>query len=76
MSSATNDTTTYIDRPTGRIAYDLIGDGPLVICLPGMGDVRSVYRFLAQALAEAGFRLAGGGGVRGPNHTARRLNSR
>ena len=49
---------TYINRPTGRIAYDLIGDGPLVICLPGMGDVRSVYRFLAQALAEAGFRIA------------------
>jgi pimeloyl-ACP methyl ester carboxylesterase len=50
--------THYLDRPGGRIAYSLFGDGPLVICLPGMGDVRSVYRFLAPALAEAGFRVA------------------
>jgi len=50
--------TLYLDRPSGRIAYSLFGEGPLVICLPGMGDVRSVYRFLAPALAEAGFRVA------------------
>ncbi len=55
---ATNATTLYLDRPTGRIAYSLLGDGPLIICLPGMGDVRSVYRFLAKSLAEAGFRVA------------------
>jgi pimeloyl-ACP methyl ester carboxylesterase len=50
--------TAYLDRPGGRIAYDVTGNGPLVICLPGMGDVRSVYRFLAAALADAGFRVA------------------
>ena len=50
--------TFYLDRPGGRIAYSLLGEGPLVICLPGMGDVRSVYRFLAPALANAGFRVA------------------
>jgi pimeloyl-ACP methyl ester carboxylesterase len=56
--AATDTATLYLDRPGGRIAYSLFGEGPLVICLPGMGDVRSVYRFLAPALAEAGFRVA------------------
>lgn len=51
-------TTAYLDRPGGRIAYDVTGTGPLVICLPGMGDVRSVYRSLASALVDAGFRVA------------------
>lgn len=36
----------YLKRPDGRIAYSMTGEGPLAICLPGMGDVRSVYRFL------------------------------
>jgi pimeloyl-ACP methyl ester carboxylesterase len=57
MSIAATDTL-YLTRPSGRIAYSLLGEGPLVICLPGMGDVRSVYRFLAPALANAGFRVA------------------
>lgn len=48
----------YLDRPEGRIAYSLSGEGPLVICIPGMGDVRSVYRFLGTALADAGFQVA------------------
>ena len=56
--AATSSPTRFLDRPSGRIAYSLFGEGPLVICLPGMGDVRSVYRFLAPALAEAGFRVA------------------
>jgi pimeloyl-ACP methyl ester carboxylesterase len=55
---ATDTATLYLDRPGGRIAYSLLGEGPLVICLPGMGDMRSVYRFLAPALANAGFRVA------------------
>lgn len=55
---AANAATSYLDRPNGRIAYDRIGEGPLVICLPGMGDVRSVYRFLVPRLAGAGFRVA------------------
>jgi pimeloyl-ACP methyl ester carboxylesterase len=48
----------YLERPTGRIAYSLSGTGPLVVCIPGMGDVRSVYRLLGTALAEAGFQVA------------------
>jgi pimeloyl-ACP methyl ester carboxylesterase len=50
--------TGYIDRPGGRIAYDVAGQGQLVICAPGMGDLRSVYRSLAPGLAEAGYRVA------------------
>ncbi|HEU0285676.1 MAG TPA: alpha/beta fold hydrolase, partial [Nocardioidaceae bacterium] len=51
-------TSNYLDRPEGRIAYDLEGDGPLVVCLPGMGDLRTSYRFLVPALVEAGYRVA------------------
>jgi pimeloyl-ACP methyl ester carboxylesterase len=50
--------TSYLTRGEGRIAYDVQGEGPLVVCLPGMGDLRRVYRFLAPALVEAGFRVA------------------
>jgi pimeloyl-ACP methyl ester carboxylesterase len=50
--------TEYLERPGGRVAYDVAGDGPLVICLHGMGDLRSVYRFLAPALIDAGLRVA------------------
>ena len=48
----------YLQRPGGRIAYDIDGTGPLVVCVPGMGDLRRVYRFLAPELVEAGHRVA------------------
>ena len=51
-------TSEYLTRPEGRIAYDLQGDGPLVVCLPGMGDLRTTYRFLVPALVDAGYRVA------------------
>lgn len=51
-------TTAYLSRPEGRIAYDLAGDGPLVVLVPGMGELRSSYRFLAPALVRAGYRVA------------------
>ncbi len=50
--------TRWLQRPGGRIGYSVIGDGPLVVCVPGMGDLRSVYRSLAPALVEAGYRVA------------------
>lgn len=50
--------TSYLDRGEGRIAFDVQGTGPLVICLHGMGDLRSVYRFTVPALVEAGYRVA------------------
>ena len=50
-------TTRFLERPGGRIAYDVAGVGPLVVCAPGMGDVRAVYRFLAPSLIAAGYRV-------------------
>ena len=48
----------YLDRTQGRIGYDVAGDGPLVVLVPGMGDLRDTYRFLAPALRDAGYRVA------------------
>ena len=50
--------TCYLNRPDGRIAYDIEGDGPLVVLVPGMGDLRATYRFCAPALRKAGYRVA------------------
>ena len=51
-------TTQYLARAGGRIAYDVRGEGPLVVAVPGMGDIRGVYRFLAPQLVDAGYRVA------------------
>lgn len=53
-------TTEYLDLPHGRLAYELTGDpaGPVVICSPGMGDLRSTFRGLAERLAADGARVA------------------
>jgi len=51
-------TTCHLDRPEGRVAYEVSGNGPLVVLVPGMGDLRSAYRFLAPALQDAGYRVA------------------
>lgn len=48
----------YLQRDEGRLAYTVEGSGPLVIAVPGMGDLRSVYRDLAQPIIDAGYRLA------------------
>lgn len=48
----------FLDLSEGRVAYDVRGEGPLVVCAPGMGDLRSVYRFMAPPLAAAGYRVA------------------
>src|SRR5437868_6775340 len=50
--------TAYLARPHGRLGYDVAGAGPLVVLVPGMGDLRDTYRFLAPALREAGYRVA------------------
>ncbi|MGO9584194.1 MAG: alpha/beta fold hydrolase [Acidimicrobiales bacterium] len=50
--------TSYLARPEGRIAYDVSGEGTLVVLVPGMGDLRATYRFLAPFLREAGYRAA------------------
>ena len=50
--------TSYLTRPDGRIGYDVAGNGSLVILVPGMGDLRAGYRFLAPALGAVGYRVA------------------
>lgn len=47
----------FLDRPDGRIAYDDTGAGPVVIMVPGLGDLRGEYRFLAPRVAAAGYRV-------------------
>ncbi|TFC29191.1 alpha/beta hydrolase [Cryobacterium sp. TMT2-18-3] len=42
----------------GTIAYDLQGEGPLVVLAHGMGDSRHSYRFIVPALVAAGYRVA------------------
>lgn len=50
--------TQFLNRSEGRLAYDDSGgSGQLVIMVPGMGALRSEYRFLAPVLIEAGYRV-------------------
>jgi pimeloyl-ACP methyl ester carboxylesterase len=48
----------YLKIDGGTIAYDLAGEGPLVVLAHGMGDSRHSYRFLVPALVAAGHRVA------------------
>lgn len=57
-ASAPTPTTHYLARPDGRVAYDLQGSGPLLVLVPGMGELRSSYRFLAPVLVAAGYSVA------------------
>ena len=50
--------TEFLDIDGGRIAYDVTGQGPLVVLAHGIGDRRQAYRFLAPMLAQAGYRVA------------------
>jgi pimeloyl-ACP methyl ester carboxylesterase len=58
MSAMTATKTQYLQRPGGRLAYDVQGSGQLIVAVPGMGDIRSTYRFLVPQLVDAGFRVA------------------
>ncbi|WP_333709115.1 alpha/beta hydrolase [Tepidimonas ignava] len=50
--------TRHLAVPQGRIAYDDTGgSGPLVLAIPGMGDLRSEYRALRPLLWQAGYRV-------------------
>ncbi len=50
--------TQFVDVTGGRIAYEVTGEGPLVVLSNGMGETRSSWRFLAPILAKAGYRVA------------------
>jgi pimeloyl-ACP methyl ester carboxylesterase len=60
----TDPTTTVrpLVRPQGTLAYELSGERtgtePLVVASPGLGDLRSTYRFLVPELVAAGHRVA------------------
>src|SRR5215467_11541006 len=49
--------TQYLRREGGVLAFDDQGQGPLVLCLPAGGDLRSEYRFLTPQLLAAGYRV-------------------
>ena len=50
--------TQFLAVEDGRIAYDDTGgSGPLILAIPGMGDVRSEYRLLRPVLQRAGYRV-------------------
>ena len=50
--------TEFVAVQGGQIAYDVTGQGPLVVLSHGIGDRRQAYRFLAPKLAAAGYRVA------------------
>jgi pimeloyl-ACP methyl ester carboxylesterase len=50
--------TEHLTIGDNTIAYDVTGQGPLVVLAHGMGDSRHSYRFVAPALAAAGYRVA------------------
>jgi alpha-beta hydrolase superfamily lysophospholipase len=57
-STASARNVSYLIRPGGRVGYDVAGGGPVIVLVPGMGDLRAGYRFLAPALRAAGYRVA------------------
>lgn len=50
--------TEYLTVDDGEIAYEVTGEGPLVILVPGIGNNRDAYRFVTPRLVEAGYRVA------------------
>ena len=54
--SDASSTARLLQRPEGRLAFTVHGEGLPVVLLPGMGDIQSTYRFLAPALVAAGYR--------------------
>ena len=50
--------THYLSIAGNTLAYDLTGEGPLVVLANGMGDSRHSYRFIVPALVDAGYRVA------------------
>lgn len=47
-----------VERGGGRIAVESSGAGPLVLCVPGMGESRASFRHLVPGLVQAGYRVA------------------
>lgn len=47
-----------VPRDTGQIAVSAAGTGPLVLCVPGMGESIAAFRYLQPELAAAGYTAA------------------
>jgi len=66
--------TRFLAVDGGQIAYDDTGgNGPVILAIPGMGDLRSEYRLLRPALQHAGYRVITMD-VRGFGETSARWN--
>ena len=50
--------TQYLAVPGGNLGYDVQGEGPLVLLVPGVGQLRAAYRFLTPVLVKAGYTVA------------------
>lgn len=80
---ATATATRFLALPGGHIAYDDTGGaGPLVLAIPGMGDLRSEYRRLRPILVQQGYRVVtmdirghGETSVDWPDYSARAVGS-
>ncbi|MEU1684658.1 alpha/beta hydrolase [Micromonospora sp. NPDC005707] len=51
-------TISQVARDGGTIAYEVHGDGPLVVLSHGMGENRATFRHLVPRLVSAGYRVA------------------
>lgn len=56
-SQLPNRSTRYLELHDGLVAYDDVGQGPLILATPAMLDLRSELRFLVPRLVDAGFRV-------------------
>ena len=50
--------TEFLTLDGGTIAYEVTGEGPLVVLAHGMGNSREAYRFVVPPLVAAGYRVA------------------
>lgn len=58
LTSEPRASTRFLPIGEGRLAYDDTGgSGPMVLAIPGMGDLRSQYRALRPLLQQAGYRV-------------------
>ena len=51
-------TVSMIGSGGGKLAVEVVGDGPLIVCSPGMGDFRDAFAPFAAHLAGRGYRVA------------------
>ena len=51
-------TISHVDAAGGKLAVEVAGEGPLIICSPGLGDTRDAFTPLAVHLVAGGYRVA------------------